>query len=226
MGVLFEEQRVLNARITGVHGAFEDNHVLRLPHFQNRHTGDWATRIVLRRRVNGVVGTNHQYGVGIGEIIVDFIHLQHDVIRHFRLRQQHVHVTRQTARNRVDTKAYFNPACAQFLRDFRHRILRLRHRHAVAWSDDHRMRVFQHIGGVFRIDFTVLTHFLIGTGRRTVRTKATGDHANERAVHRFTHDVGQDRTGRTDQRTGDDQQIVAQHKACRRCRPARVGVQH
>lgn len=33
LSVLLKEQWVLNASVTGVHRAFEDNHVLRIPHF-------------------------------------------------------------------------------------------------------------------------------------------------------------------------------------------------
>ncbi len=226
MGVLFEEQRVLNPGIAGVHGAFEDNDVLRLPHFQNRHPGDWTTWVILCRRVNGVVSPDNQDGVGVGEIIVDLVHLQHDVVRHFRFRQQHVHVAWQTPRHRVDAKAHLDAARAQLLGDFSNRILRLRHRHAIAWGDDDRMRVFQHLCCIFRADLTMLAHFFVSAGRGTVRAKTAGDNADERTVHRLTHDVGQNRTGRAHQRTGDDQQVVAQHKASRRGCPTGVGVEH
>ncbi|MOA45171.1 hypothetical protein D3C78_1675430 [compost metagenome] len=103
-------------------------------------------------------------------------------------------MTRQTARNRVNTKAYFDAARTQSLGNFRYRILRLRYRHAIAWGDDHRMRVFQHISGVFGRNFTVLTDFFIARGRSAIGTKSTCNHAEEGAVHRLTHNVRQDRT--------------------------------
>ncbi len=135
-------------------------------------------------------------------------------------------MARQTPGNRVDTKAYLDTARAQFLGNFRHRILRLRHRHTVPWGDDHRVGIFQHFGGFFGVNLAVFAHFFFATGRGTVGTKTTGNHANERTVHRLTHDVRQNGTGRTYQRTGNDQQVVAEHKARRRRRPTGVGVQH
>jgi hypothetical protein len=84
----------------------------------------------------------------------------------------------------VNTKANLD-ARAQLLGDFRNRILRLRHRHAVARSDDHGVRVFQHVCGIFRRNFAVLTHFFIRTGRRPIGPETTGDDADERAVHRL-----------------------------------------
>ncbi len=170
MGVFFEEQRVLHSSVTGVHGAFEDDNVLRLPHFQYWHTGDWAFRIVLRGRVNGIVSANYQHGIGIGigEVVVDLIHLQHDVIRDFRFRQQHVHVARQTPGNRVNTKAHLNATGTQALGDFRNRILSLRDRHAIARGDDHRMGVFQHLSGIFGGDLAMFTHLFVTVGRLPV----------------------------------------------------------
>ena len=47
-------------------------------------------------------------------------------------------------------------------------------------------------------------------GRAGGVAEATQDHRNERTVHRLTHDVGQDCTRGTDQRTDDDQEIVAE----------------
>ena len=65
-----------------------------------------------------------------------------------------------------------------------------------------------------------------GRRRAFLRAEAAENHAEERAVHRRAHDVAQDRAARSDQRAGDDQQVVRQHEARRRRRPARVAVQH
>ncbi|CCK14385.1 hypothetical protein BN136_395 [Cronobacter universalis NCTC 9529] len=133
---------------------------------------------------------------------------------------------RQTARHRVNAETHLDAARAQLLGDFRHRILRLRHRHAVAGGDDHRRRVAQHFCRLFRGDFAVLAHLVALAGGGAVGAEATGNHADKRAVHRLTHNVREDSARRPHQRAGDDQQIVAQHKACRRGRPAGIGVQH
>ena len=57
-----------------------------------------------------VVGADHQHGVGIREIFADFIHLQHHIVWHLRLRQQHVHVARQAPRDRVNTETDLHAA--------------------------------------------------------------------------------------------------------------------
>jgi hypothetical protein len=51
------------------------------------------------------------------------------------------------------------------------------------------MGIFQHVSGVFRVDFAMLAHFFITAGSLTVGTKAASDHAEERTVHRLTHNV-------------------------------------
>src|SRR5690606_30812648 len=51
-------------------------------------------------------------------------------------------------------------------------------------------------------------------------------HAEEVAVHRLAHDVRQNRTGRTNQRTRHDQQIVAEHETGGRSSPAGIAVEH
>ena len=65
-----------------------------------------------------------------------------------------------------------------------------------------------------------------GWRRAAARAEAAGDDADEIAVHRAAHDVGQDRARRADERAGDDQQVVREHEARRRRGPARVAVEH
>ena len=49
-------------------------------------------------------------------------------------------------------------------------------------------------------------------GAAAVRTETTEDNAHDGAVHGLAHDVTENRATRADQRTRDDQQIVAQHE--------------
>ena len=60
--------------------------------------------------------------------------------------------------------------------------------------------------------------------RATVGSEATQQDVQEGAVHRLAHHVGEERTGGTDQRTGDDQQRVLQHQTGEGSCPAGVGV--
>ena len=133
---------------------------------------------------------------------------------------------RQAPGHRMNTKAYFDTPRPQLLGNFCYRILRLSHRHTVARGDDHRVRVFQHLRRLFGTNLAMLAHFFIAAAGGTIGAEAPGDHADKGAVHRLTHNVREDGAGRAHQRAGDDQQVITQHKARRRCRPARVGVEH
>ena len=58
------------------------------------HTVDRAVWVILGSRIDNVVGTDHQHHVCLGEIIVDLIHFEHNVIRYFRFGQQYIHMSR------------------------------------------------------------------------------------------------------------------------------------
>ena len=64
-------------------------------------------------------------------------------------------------------------------------------------------------------------------GRRALgRAEAAQDHAEERAVHRLAHDVGEDRARGADQRPAMISIGVVEREADARRRPARVAVEH
>ena len=130
----------------------------------------------------------------------------------------------KAASHRVDGKAHRLAARAQPLGQFRHRLLRLCHRHAVARNDDDAVGIVQrrrHTFGINRNLFAGDFH------RRTCHgAEAAQNNADEAAVHRLAHDVAQDRTGRAHQRAGDDQQVIAKGEADGSRRPARIAVEH
>ena len=51
--------------------------------------------------------------VGVGEVVVDLVHLQHDVVGHLGLGQQHVHVAGHAAGHRMDAEADVDAVLAQ-----------------------------------------------------------------------------------------------------------------
>ena len=59
------------------HASLHYNDLFTLPRMQDRHTSDGGAWLE-RDRVHGVVGTNDERNVGIPEIVVDLIHLQHN----------------------------------------------------------------------------------------------------------------------------------------------------
>ena len=65
-----------------------------------------ARRIVLGGRVHDVVRADHDRDIGRREVVVDLVHLQDDVVGDVRLGEQHVHVARQAAGDRVDREPH------------------------------------------------------------------------------------------------------------------------
>ena len=225
--VFVEEQRVLYACVAGIHRAFEDDDFFCLPHFQYGHAGNRAVRVGLGSGVDGIVRADNQHYIGFREVVVDFVHFQHDVVGDFGFGEQYVHMTGQAAGDGVDAEAYFGAVFTQKLGDFGNGVLRLRHCHAVARGDNDAAGVAQHFGDFGGFDFAVFADFLAAGGcGGTVGTETACNHGDEGAVHGFTHDVGQNRAARTDQRAGNDEQVVGEHEACGCGRPAGVGVQH
>ncbi len=109
---------------------------------------------------------------------------------------------------------------------FTQRVLRLRHRHAVARHDDDLAGVLENEGGIFRR--ADLHRPVAGRRRRSryLAAEAAKDHREEGPVHSLAHDVGQDRARRSDQRAGYDQRRIAEREADAGRGPARIGVEH
>jgi diguanylate cyclase (GGDEF)-like protein/PAS domain S-box-containing protein len=160
--VLLVEERIVHAGVAGGHAALHDDRGLGLPDFQHRHAGDRAGRVVLRRRVHDVVGADHHGDVGGREVVVELVHFQHDVVGHLGFGQQHVHVAGHAPRHRMDAEADVDALLAQVLGDLVHRVLGLRHRHAVAGNDDHALGLLQQFGGLGGAD----RHHFAGRLRR------------------------------------------------------------
>jgi hypothetical protein len=114
--VLFEEQAG-SRRPRSRRAAALEHHGLR--DFQTSSTGMPAMGSSgrLGRGVDDVVGADDQHDVGVGEVLVDLVHLEHDVVGHVGLGEQHVHVARQAARDGVDGEAHSAPRLAQQLGD-------------------------------------------------------------------------------------------------------------
>ena len=90
--------------------------------------------------VDGVVGADDQDDGGVGEVVVDLVHLQDDVVGHLGLGEQHVHVAGQAAGDGVDAEPDVDAALAQLAGQLGDGVLRLGDGHAVAGGDDHRRR--------------------------------------------------------------------------------------
>ena len=76
--------------------------VARLVDVEDRHAEDRRGLVVARRRVGDVVGADDVGDVGLRELGVDVLELEHLVIGHVGFGQQHVHVAGHAAGDRVD----------------------------------------------------------------------------------------------------------------------------
>ncbi len=76
------------------------------------------------------------------ELAVDVFQFEDFVVGHVGFGEQHVHVARHAARDRVDGVLHFDAFLLQLVRHFVQRVLRLRDRHAVARHDDDLTRRF------------------------------------------------------------------------------------
>ena len=153
---------------------------------------------------------------------VDVFELEHLVIRHVGLGEQHVHMTRHAAGHRVNGVFDLDACLFQAIRHFAQRMLRLGHSHAVARDDDDLLGILHQEGRI--LGRTQLHRLLFAVARRTrgLPAEAAENDADKGAVHALTHDVRQDRTGGANQRTRDDQRRVAEGKADASGGPSRV----
>ena len=208
------------------HAALEHDHVLGPVRIENRHAVDRRCRIRARRGIHHVVRADDECHVRLRKLPVDLVHVVEPVVRYVRLGQQHVHVARHAPRDRMDGVLHLTAALLDQLGQLAHRVLRLRHRHAVARDDDHALRVRELHGGVLRRDGP---HGERRAGRhcacRGAAAERAEEHVRERAVHRLRHRHGEQEARRAVQRAADDQDAVAQREAGgRRGEPA-IGVQ-
>ena len=107
-GVFFEEEGVVDIGVSGTHGPFVDDDALGLPDFEDGHAGDWAVGVFEGRAVDDVVGAHHDDKVGVGEVFVDFLHFQDDVVGDADFGQEHVHLSRHPAGHGVDGESDLN----------------------------------------------------------------------------------------------------------------------
>ena len=75
-----------------------------LPHPEDGHSCDDGVGVVLRSRVDCIVGADDENEVGVVEVVVDLVHLEDDVVGDARLSQEDVELAGHAASHRVDAK--------------------------------------------------------------------------------------------------------------------------
>mmetsp|Transcript_27536 Transcript_27536/g.90285 ORF Transcript_27536/g.90285 Transcript_27536/m.90285 type:complete len:538 (-) Transcript_27536:344-1957(-) len=228
VGVFIVEDGVVAARVADrAHGALEHADIASLPHANNGHAGDGRAGVVLRVRVDGVARADDEDDVGLRQLVVDLLHLEHDVVRHSRLGEQHVELPRHAARHRVDGEAQVDALGAELLCDLRHRVLPVCDGETVPRHHDHllgRLEVLDRRLDVGEGRLALEDHRLAAAGGRGA--VPAQQHRHDVAVHRDAHDVRQDGAGRADERPHRGEDRLVEHEALRAERPPGVRVEH
>ncbi len=132
-----------------------------------------------------------------------------------RLGQQHVHVTGHPAGDRVDRVADIDTVLFQQRRECHDFVLRPSGGKAVARHDDDFGCIGQLNGGVIRGN-PVHGRGRARPGCRTggiAGAEAAHHDADDRAVHRFGHEHGEDSARSADERACDDEDAGVEHEA-------------
>src|SRR5690606_8413294 len=75
---------------------------------EDGHAGDGAGGVLASEGVDDVVRSHHEGDVGVGEVVVDVLQIEQEVVVDVRLRQQHVQVTRHAPCHGVDGVAHLD----------------------------------------------------------------------------------------------------------------------
>merc|ERR1719391_264928 len=121
---------------------FNENNALgSLPHPEDGHAGNDTVGVVFCGGVDRVVGSDHQHQVGVVEVVVDLVHLKHNIVGDASLGQEHVELSGHTAGHRVDTESNVLALLPENVDNFSHRVLSLGHSQTVAGHNDDVLRV-------------------------------------------------------------------------------------
>mmetsp|Transcript_10925 Transcript_10925/g.20045 ORF Transcript_10925/g.20045 Transcript_10925/m.20045 type:complete len:461 (+) Transcript_10925:378-1760(+) len=224
IGIFLVEHRVIDTSVSGSHRSFHEDDVARFPDLNDRHTGDSAVWIIFRCAVDSVVGSNNHSDIGVRHLVVDLLHLEHDIIWDSSLCKKHVQLARHTSGNRVDGEFDGFACVGKKLSDVGNRLLRLCNGETVAGYDADAVRVLEGRYGARDVDLGVDEAF-IRSNNTPSSSKSSKDDIRQRTVHTIAHDFGQKRTRRPDQSPNDGQQRLVKNETFGTQSPARVRVE-
>mmetsp|Transcript_73624 Transcript_73624/g.221323 ORF Transcript_73624/g.221323 Transcript_73624/m.221323 type:complete len:480 (+) Transcript_73624:138-1577(+) len=217
VGVVLEEDGVLGSRVASAHRTLHHDDLIGLPHLQHGHARDDGRRVLLGGGVDGVVGADDECEVGALKVVVDLLHLEHVVVRHARLREQHVELARHAAGDRVDAEAHVDALLPQLLGDLGDGVLAVGDGEAVAGDDDHVFGALHQLDGGVDVGEGGVGH--LDQGARGGRGDGGGGAiASEQdgadlAVHGDAHDVGEDGAGGADEGADRREHRLVEHEA-------------
>ena len=157
----------------------------------DRHTIDWASRIVKGCRVNYVIGTYNYGYICHRHLWVHFIRCLKLLIRDVSLCKKNIHVSRHSSCNRVDGKVYFRAIILKLFCKFLNCMLSLRNRHTVTRYKYYILSCFKYHISIFCRNS--LCFSTVSTCTFTCSTaKAAKEKAVEASIHCLTHDKSKD----------------------------------
>ena len=228
-GVFVEEQRIPNTCISTGHATLHHDDIPAVPDLEDRHAGYGAVRVCLGTGVDDVIGPDDKCDVCLREFAVDFIHLENDVIGDVRLGEQDIHVSRQSAGNRVDGETDLDPGVSKFLDDLGKGMLGLGNGHSIPGHDHDSLGIPHQVcrgisfyGGDIALGFITAST----STATTISPESTENDTDEGTVHASAHDEAEDGTTAAHKRPRDDQQVIAEHESGGSCGPTGIGVEH
>ena len=105
-------------------------------------------RIGFGRRIGDVIGADHISHIGLRELRIDVFELENLIIRNIGFGEQHIHMARHAACDRMNGVRHFDALRFQVVRHFAHCMLRLRDRHTVSRHDNNRTRILHNEGRI------------------------------------------------------------------------------
>ncbi|GEM_PF-3787311 len=185
--------------------ALKDDDVFRLFDIKDWHAEERAA-LPVRRRVDDVVGPNDEDDVGAWELRVHLVPVEEVVVGDPCLGEQDVHVPGHPPGDRVDRELHLDVLAFEQVGQLLNLLLGLGDRHAVAWGNDHLVRVGEHDRDVVSLDrlhaALDLHPFLLR------RAESAEEDVRDRAVHRPRHLEREQRTCGADNDARDDHCIV------------------
>src|ERR1700733_3681657 len=206
-------ERVVDSGETGAHAAFDDHDGVGFVDVEDRHAEDGAGLVGARGGVGDVVGADDEGDVGLREVAVDLVHFDEAIVGNVGFGEQDVHVAGHASSDGMDGEADFDALFGEHVVEFANFVLCLRNGHAVAGNDDNFIRRGKDRGGFFGSGAANRLGFCAPGGGGLHLAKGSEQDVGEGTVHRLRHDDGEDETGRSIERAGNDEQFVVQDKS-------------
>mmetsp|Transcript_7123 Transcript_7123/g.16243 ORF Transcript_7123/g.16243 Transcript_7123/m.16243 type:complete len:296 (-) Transcript_7123:2128-3015(-) len=218
--VLAVEERIFHVGVSTRKASLEHDHLARFPHLNDGHARQLRVGILNRVGVDGVVRSHDERCVKAAHLIVDLLHLEHDVVRNTRLRQEHVQLSGHSARNGVDANHHLAVVRLQHANEVRESALRLRHRQAVAWHDQNLLGIRERLcrlGHVARHALATLDVAQLHRSGRLLclreRSLDAKEHVDEASIHRMAHVQAENEARCADERADCRQQATRENES-------------